>query len=222
MSRYSYKKHYTWSPEISYAVGLMASDGCLQKDGRHLDLTSVDTEQLKNFSLALGRELYIGTKLNGYGGIGYRIQLSDVALYDFLLEVGLTPNKSKTIGALSIPDIYYPDFLRGLFDGDGTIYGFWDKDWPNCLRYSVGFTSASHLFLQWLQTSNSRLAFTLPGTLRLSGRAYILSYGKADSRKLFSFMYYTKNVPKLNRKYQKFIDFLTIDNYPSKEVARVL
>jgi hypothetical protein len=191
MSRHPYKKHYTWSPSIAYAVGLMASDGCLQKDGRHLDLTSVDTEQLKNFSSALGREFYVGTKLNGSGGISYRIQWSDVAFYDFLLQVGLTPHKSKTIGALNIPDIYYPDFLRGLFDGDGTIYGFWDKDWPNSLRYSVGFASASNIFLQWLQYSNSRLIFTLPGTLRPASRAHILSYGKADSRKLFNFMYYT-------------------------------
>jgi hypothetical protein len=67
--RYAAKRIYTWSPGIAYTVGLMASDGCLQKNKRHLDLTSKYIEQLDNFSKALGREIKIGTKKSG--GVQY-------------------------------------------------------------------------------------------------------------------------------------------------------
>ncbi len=91
--RYRKKLTYNWSPDLSYSVGLMASDGCLQKDGRHLDLTSVDKEQLLNFSSAINKELFIGVKQNKSKNIAYRVQFSDVSYYDFLIGVGLTPQK---------------------------------------------------------------------------------------------------------------------------------
>jgi len=209
--RYPYKRHYTWSPTIAYAVGLMTSDGCLQKDGRHLDFTSTDIEQLKNFSLALGRDLYIGTKSNGNGGIGYRIQLSDVALYDFLIQVGLTPNKSKTIGSLNIPDIYYPDFLRGLFDGDGSTYGYMDPRWKSSFMFYVAFTSASLSFINYIRQTNSRLIGVGAGSIRSSREAFSLNYAKQDSHKLSDYMYYEGHDLSLTRKKIKLAAFVFKD-----------
>jgi len=209
--RRPYKRFYAWSPSISYLVGLIASDGCLQKDGRHIDLTSKDIEQLKNFSLAVGRDFVIGKKLNGFGGIGYRIQLSDVALYDFLLAAGLTPNKSKTIGALNIPDIYYPDFLRGLFDGDGSTYGYMDPRWRSSFMFYVVFTSASADFLDYLRRTNSRLIGVSNGSIRHDARALTLGYAKQDSHKLSAYMYYEGHDLCLTRKKLKLAAFVFQD-----------
>ena len=47
--RYAKKKIYEWTPHIAYCVGLIASDGSLSNDGRHVDLTSLDYDQLLNF-----------------------------------------------------------------------------------------------------------------------------------------------------------------------------
>ena len=52
----------TWRPELAYAVGLLATDGCLAKDGLLIDLTSKDREQLENFSRCLGIKFKIGEK----------------------------------------------------------------------------------------------------------------------------------------------------------------
>ena len=38
--------HMKWTSELAYAVGLLTTDGSLSKDGRHIDLTSKDVEQL--------------------------------------------------------------------------------------------------------------------------------------------------------------------------------
>jgi len=205
--RYAQKRHYEWSREIAYSVGLMASDGCLQKDSRHLDLTSVDIEQLQNFSKALGRDLPISKKDNISDTPAYRVQFSDVAYYDFLLAAGLTPAKSHTIATLNIPDEYYADFLRGLFDGDGSCYAYMDKRWKSSYMFYATFTAASAPFLRYIQVSNSTLLGTSSGSLRVSGNAYILSYAKADAKILFSKMYYSDSVLCLKRKHAKLSGF---------------
>jgi len=54
----------TWSSNLAYAVGLLATDGCLSPPFSLIDLTSKDTEQLENFRRCLGVELKITKKPN--------------------------------------------------------------------------------------------------------------------------------------------------------------
>lgn len=207
--RYTKKRSYLWSPGMAYCVGLMTSDGCLQKDGRHLDITSVDYEQLTNFRLALGRpELVISRKYSGVGKTAFRIQFSDTALYDFLLDAGLVPNKSKILGPLCIPENFYADFLRGVFDGDGTVYGYTDKRWKNSHMHYTGFASASPAFLDYIRTQNSRLIGTGQGSVRNAARAACLCYAKKDTRSLYDFMYYSPDNICLDRKQKKMKSFI--------------
>lgn len=223
MRRYVYKKSYVWNPSLAYIAGLIAADGCLIGDGRHINITSTDIDLLETAKKILSVNCAVGKKKNGFGGFGFYIQFSNVALYDFLNEAGITPAKSKTILKVGVPDIYYSDFLRGLFDGDGTIYGFWDKRWRSSLMYYTEFTSASQHFLRWLQLKNMNLIGVGEGRIKPSVRASSLSYAKQDSQKLFEFMYYDRDVPALSRKRTKFIDFLMLDPYADKELlGRVL
>jgi hypothetical protein len=46
----------------------------------------------------------------------FRVQISDVDFYNFLISIGVTPAKSKTIREVKIPRDYFLDFLRGSFD----------------------------------------------------------------------------------------------------------
>lgn len=210
--RYRQKRFYCWSPEIAYSVGLMASDGCLQSDGRHLDLTSKDISQLENFAKALGRDFKVGTKNNGTNQQAYRIQFGDVAYYDFLMAVGLTPAKSKTMPALKIPDAFYCHFLRGLFDGDGSTYGYFDPRWPKSFLYYTAFTSASMDFLIYISINNQRLFQVKGQSIRQSSRAFSLVYGKADSHILYEFIYQDAGELYLPRKKLKLEDFVKQDN----------
>ena len=216
MSRYRYKKTYSWNPELAYIAGLVASDGCLYNDGRHISVTSLDIDLLELVIHLLDLKCAIGKKKSGYKGYGHYVQFSDVALYDFLMNAGITPAKSKTIPQLDIPDQFYADFLRGVFDGDGSIWGYWDTRWRSSLMYYTSYTSASRPFLEWLQTKNQELASTTPGSLAWAKHAYILRYAKEDSLKLFNFMYFSSTRMGLLRKYLKFVDFLTSDPYANR------
>jgi len=38
------KVHRVWSSDLAYAIGLIATAGCLLNDGRHIDFTSKNIE----------------------------------------------------------------------------------------------------------------------------------------------------------------------------------
>ncbi len=218
MRRNKYKKQYSWNPDIAYLTGLVAADGCLVNDGRHINITSKDEEIIRLAQNILDMDAKVAVKVGGYGSTALNLQFSNVAFYDFLVRCGLTPAKSKTIGPLLLPKVYYRDFLRGYFDGDGTVYGYWDKRWPNSLMYYTGYVSASPRFLEWLRAMNSNLTHATAGVVKPNIRAFTLTYAKADSRKLFKYMYYNDSLPMLTRKYQKFFAFLGADPYAYKEL----
>lgn len=194
-----------WSPKLSYSVGLLATDGNLSNDGRHIDLTSKDKGQIINFRNCLGlHNNKIGKKTSGYtkGKNYYRIQFSNSEFYKWLVDIGITPKKSHTINTLKIPDKYFFDFLRGCFDGDGCIYSFWDPRWRSSYMFYTVFVSASSKFLEWLQKSTTRLA-KARGRITKSTRVYQLRFAKKESLVLINKMFYSPNIHCLKRKYLK-------------------
>lgn len=216
MARYKYKHTYSWNRDLAYVVGLLASDGCLIGDGRHIDFTSKDRQLVEYYRLLTKPHIKIGIKRGIEGQEYFRVQLGDVAFYDFLVSVGLCARKSKVIKSVDVPDEFYPDFLRGYFDGDGSIYSFWDKRWKNSLMFYTTYTSASDPFLSWMRKQNIRLVGAGPGSIRPSQRAKSLGYAKKDSRLLFRYMYGDGFVPKLSRKYERFVDLLEADPYANQ------
>src|SRR3989339_1320183 len=101
-----------WTANFAYVVGLICSDGSLSKDGRHLDFTSKDIEQIENFRKILKLNNKIRLKNSGSNRLKkyYSIQFGDVKLYRFLVSIGITANKSKTIYEIEIPDKYFIDY----------------------------------------------------------------------------------------------------------------
>lgn len=202
----------TWNKDLSYIVGLITTDGSLSIDGRHIYLTSKDIDQIKTVARILHLKNKIGIKASSYNPNGkyYILQFGNVKLYRFLLEIGLTPNKTKTLGALEIPRYYFADFLRGHLDGDGFTFSYWDKRWKNSFMLYTGFTSASKNHLEWIHGEVKRL-YNLQGTIKSSGKsAFQLLYAKNGSLKLLKKLYYSEDIPCLQRKRFKIREALDI------------
>jgi hypothetical protein len=142
-----------WSTDLAYVLGLITTDGSLSKDKRHINLTSKDLEQIRTFAEILKLKNKIGTKTSSFNPSGkyFYIQFGNIIFYNFLLKVGLMPNKTKVLNTLKIPDRYFADFLRGHFDGDGFSYSYWDKRWKNSFMLYTGFSSASIKHLEWIK-----------------------------------------------------------------------
>lgn len=202
----------TWSSNLAYAVGLITSDGCLSKDGRHIDFTSRDLEQIQNFKSILKIDNKIGLKYRGKDRNKYypRIQFGDINFYKFLLSIGLTPRKSKTIEKVRIPRKYFADFLRGCLDGDGYTYSYWDKRWKASFVIYTGFTAGSLKFIKWLRKNINKF-YGIKGYIKHSGQsALALMYAKKESLIILKKMYYNNEVTCLSRKRFKIIESLGI------------
>lgn len=203
------KTSVRWSSNIAYAVGLLATDGCLSLDGRHIDLTSKDREQLENFLSCLKSVHKITSKKSGSGSLSLRVQFSDVNLYRFLLKVGLTPHKSKSIEPLKLPKKYFYDFLRGHFDGDGTIYCYQDTRWRSSFMFYFCFVSASLNHISWIRKElNLMLGINGSLTKARTSSTYQLKYAKKESLVLIPKLYYNNRVICLSRKRNKIYKIL--------------
>ncbi len=192
-----------WSAGFAYALGLIASDGNLSSDGRHITLVSTDKDQLETFCRVLG----VGHKITSHTAqdetykrkSSFRVQIGDVLFYAFLQKIGFTPNKSRTIGAIGIPRKYFFDFLRGSFDGDGCSYSYWDKRWKSSFMFYVVFCSASEKHTTWIRTEISE-RLGINGHISRTGVMHQLRYAKSDSAQLLKRLYPTRDVPCLRRK----------------------
>ncbi len=191
-----------WSRAFAYVVGIIATDGNLSPDLRHIHVTSKDYEIVANCKKYLGLKNKISKK--GRGGSKekkyYVLQFGDENFYDFLLELGLTPRKSKTISILRVPAKYFQDFLRGCIDGDGSISisKHPESRYP---QYKLRLCSASRAFLDWILRSCRRLLGATGGSISKTEKSsvYTLTFAKQNSILLLK-MIYSGNVICLGRK----------------------
>lgn len=191
-----------WSSDLAYAIGLLVTDGSLSSDGRHIDFTSKDRQQIVNFRRCLGINNKVGFKSPSRDC--FRVEFGDVLFYKFLLEIGLMPRKTMIITDVKIPDEYFFDFLRGHHDGDGTFYSYWDPRWKSSFVFYMVFISASERHIDWLQKKIYEF-LKIKGhiTKGINSSVYQLKYAKKDSLKLFPKLYYSKDVVCLQRKRRK-------------------
>ena len=195
-----------WSPNLAYAVGLIATDGNLSGDGRHLSVSSKDRDLLETLRACLN----ISAAIARHGSGGLRVQWGDRHFYNWLVGIGLTPAKSLTLRPLAIPDVVFADFLRGCIDGDGSVTVYVDRYHTGknehyvYERLYVTLVSASRAFIDWIQETTLRI-LSMRGSIavkRAEGKSPIwtLRYAKSESIELLRRIYYSPTLPCLARK----------------------
>ena len=210
-------RDFVWSPNFAYAIGLMASDGSLSNDERHLSFVSKDLEQIENFLQCLSLNITISKCAGSFGKgekLYYRAQWGDVALYEYFLSLGFTANKSLIISALRIPDELFFDFLRGDFDGDGCFYSYFDPRWKSSFMFYLNFVSASKTHILWIKNTVERLCGArghLVFTNKKNGM-WKLAYAKKETLLILSKMYQAADCTCLSRKRLKIEAALRIVN----------
>ncbi|MBF0252197.1 MAG: helix-turn-helix transcriptional regulator [Candidatus Omnitrophica bacterium] len=125
-----------------------------------------------------------------------------------LKRLGIWPNKSLKIEFPEVPAEYMADFIRGVFDGDGSVYV--EKRNKN-LTLITTFVSSSVSFISGIEKSLIDLGMPkrkIYQSQTKNGFSYSIKYSHKHSRKLFKIMYGngTKNKILLVRKYRKFIE----------------
>jgi hypothetical protein len=139
----------------------------------------------------------------------HMVRITDAALYQQLLTLGVTPRKSLTLGALIVPDEFLFDLVRGLIDGDGSVMALVAapkgvKHPYRLTRLRLAFYSGSRSHLEWL---SARLEyFALRGSIhpvtRDSHTLYHLIYSDRQAATILTTAYEDPRAPRLTRKWQ--------------------
>jgi hypothetical protein len=124
-------------------------------------------------------------------------------MYNDLNNLGCTPAKTKTIRIPILEDELVHHFIRGYFDGDGTVGAYKNLKNSDWKILKSGFCSGSKEFmidlLKILPVKNK--------TIKQSNECYVTQHSLHDTLNLYNFMYKNHTLC-LNRKRQVFIDYL--------------
>ena len=198
---------------MAYILGFIYADGNIIYTKRNTwfwSLQITDEDILESIKNAVDSS-HIISKKRKYPNQKqqFRIQVGSKEMCVDLLNLGLTERKSKTIILPEISEKYFPDFVRGYFDGDGGVWiGFKNKYRKNkTYAISAYFTSGSRQFLVGLKDALFKYGL-LGGSLVQKERGFDLKYSINDSLILYKIMYNDSCTLFLKRKRDRFESYI--------------
>lgn len=111
-----------WASRMAYVVGFICADGCLNEKPQYFSLSQKSPEVLKKIKALMSSDRPICKRENKPKGCIYSLTFADKEMYEDLLKLGLTPAKSLTLKFPDVPARYVRHFIRGCWDGDGSVF----------------------------------------------------------------------------------------------------
>lgn len=207
-SRYNINAFDSISNESAYWLGILMSDGCLYKgDTRHMVILSLCdyeiVEGFKNF-MCVKDIPKIKKSIHPISGKEiYTLGLCNRHLFYRLTKLGCGQNKTFSLEWPQIEEKYLWAFIRGFFDGDGSISL---NRSINQWKVSIGCASKSFIdsFCEFVAKHNLLFSTDIR-TLKSGHGFYNIQFFSASLRKIYEYLY-KDNGPKLLRKYTKFTE----------------
>ena len=111
-----------WSPEMAWALGLFLTDGNI--NGNNVKLALVDIDLLEKIKKLLNLSKPIITSKQSYdkSKLIYYLAFSSKRMREDLNKLGFIEKKSLKLVFPEVPEEYIRHFIRGCWDGDGSIF----------------------------------------------------------------------------------------------------
>ncbi len=203
-----------WSHNMAYVLGFLYADGNIIKTKRNTHFVSLQVMD-KEIVYKIREAMRSDHKINLYkkqvkGNTAYRLQIGSKELFEDLRRLGLIENKTHRIRLPKIPEAYTKDFIRGYFDGDGSVWEGRRKDrTKKTLVLQVVFTSCSFIFLKELLSLLKTKGLKGGSLFKVKSAKYgRLLFGTQDSLKLYGIVYNGRYELFLNRKKLVFERFI--------------
>lgn len=198
---------FKWTPELCYILGWILSDGSIRRDnGVDIEINIKDKDILESikkhisFTKNVREQTRSKIRKNGTVSETARITFFSPKVVKLLASFGLVPNKTHIVKWIKdIPEEYENHFIRGIFDGDGSVFISSDR-----IYFSLCGTK------DLLQEVQKRVKKFVPkdikGSLHRGHGVWELSYsGNRSLKAIFYYMYFESNqTTRLRRKYDKF------------------
>ena len=205
----------SWSPEMAWVLGLIFSDGNLFVDkgnNARISIAQKETELLDKVKILMNcnARLYHSPRKvydDVVSGELYTLQIQDKKIFSDLISLGLVENKSLTVDFPNIPKEYVRHFIRGCWDGDGSV--FLERGKGLSARIRTSFVSGSLSFIKGmlyeLEKAGLKKRNIYTSTYKRKNPSYSFKINKPECEKLYHYLY--ENVPAeqyLERKYNVF------------------
>jgi intein-encoded DNA endonuclease-like protein len=209
--------------EKAYWLGFLYADGCVRDEGRHkylaLGLSSKDEGHIRLFKKHIESDCPIyKVKTKSHYLEGHLVKECDLSkihinsnkICENLIKLGCLPRKSLILRFPNIEQVplqLVHHFIRGYFDGDGTIYvsNKITKQFAVKLLGTYDFLSGVNNFFVKMGVKSKRIFKD-----RQESKAFAWAAGgNRNVINLYNILYENANIY-LDRKHQKFIDLLSL------------
>ena len=197
---------------MAYILGLWFADGYISKNMFGVTLNKKDEYLLKLIlkKMKSNHRIYHNKNVLFF-------QICSNKIVNDILEKGGKYRKSLDCKFPIVPQKYLPDFIRGLWDGDGSVFPLKYRNGysSNFISGSKGFVVDMHRILkQNIKNFNGRYRERIvKKRTQLLGKSpakdsiyYLIELSANDTRRLRDFMYNGLSDLKMNRKHKRFIE----------------
>jgi LAGLIDADG-like domain len=183
----------SWTFAMAYVLGVIYTDGCLVKPigpiKFRVTVGQKEPELLEKVIALLNSNARLGfSAKRGIAGALYHFRIDNAEIYADLLRLGLTPSKSITLQFPEIPPEFLRHFIRGCWDGDGSVY--WEGN--NTRKPCASFVSGSRDFIEHLMRHLVDLGLpgrTIHKSTRSKNPSYYFRYTGLPCVKLYHLLY---------------------------------
>lgn len=194
------------SEEKAYWLGFLYADGCVHSNNNEVSINITDKEHIEKFKKAIKASNHKITatqdKRFSKAKTLYQFAIKDKQLHKDLIKWGCVPQKSLLLNKIpNIPRDYISHFLRGYFDGDGSLHYLQGTN-----NYRISFIGTK----DFLSDVQKELQTNVSLQANIAGKAFVLQLaGRKQVERILKYLYQdsTEDI-RLNRKYQKYLDCL--------------
>lgn len=216
--KYKFDEHFFTiidSDEKAYWLGFIEADGCIRHIKFHtnkneydkydlaINLSKKDREMLIKFKDSIKASHPIRDCIDKDDYEKSSLVITSKKLFQDLLDKGCCPRKSLRL-TFPVSDVldekYYSSFLRGYYDGDGSIHNAKER---GCKNQSYFVTIAgTEKFLKVINNISKNL-----GRIYEHGKIYILRFRNEKAFSFLDFIYSNCNKLRMERKYDRYIKY---------------
>lgn len=194
------------SIDKAYWLGFLYADGCVHSNDNSVSINITDLEHVKKFQAAIkaiNHKITISQD-NRFKNAKplYQFAIRDKQLHEDLIKWGCIPQKSLLIEKIpNIPRDFVSHFLRGYFDGDGSLHYLQGTN-----NFRISFIGTKN-FLTDIQ---KELQTNISLQANIAGKAFVLQIsGRRQVERILNYLYKDSNDNiRLNRKYKAYLDCL--------------
>jgi hypothetical protein len=204
--------------DSAYLLGYIFADGNIHYSpstrGKYVKVTSTDKELVVMARRLLKSKHSIReeAQTEPQRKLRYVLRIGSAMLFDSLVKQGVTERKSLTMKFPKLRDDLLPSFIRGYFDGDGSIMlerGKGSKGQVIHKRLRVVFTSGSLKFLSVLAKHLQTKLGLEKRYLYKGNKSFQIAYSTKNGLLVLDYLYFDGSNLRLNRKYKVYERFKT-------------